>query len=444
VTQDPVVLVVVYYFPPWGGGPVFRTLKFTKYLDRLGWRVVVLTAHPRYYEPFAYDESLLGEIEPSVSVYRTHALLPGGAVTGALAAASAQHNGGGGLKSLGIRLVRALHALLIPDDKILWLPFAVARALRVILGQRVHVLFVSAPPHSSALVALALSTVAKRPFVVDFRDDWGGNPLYQRAHRLRSWLEQRLENLVLDRAAAVIVPTPESARRLRTRRNSVRNRVHVIPNGVDLEDVERAVARTRPGMQSSSTLSCIYAGLLNERRDISSLLHAMQRLPGAQPDAVRLQLAGFVPPAVLATIRELGLESRVELLGYLSHVDVLAAIMTADAAILLSTAAEGSATAVPSKLYEYVACGTYVLGLVDPGSTRDLIESNAWGSTCPPDDADAIQVALELLIRMKQEGRLARSDQAHGIVPTYSRRHHAEVLDALLRRVVVARSRPET
>ena len=37
------VLVIAYDYPPLGGGGVFRTLKFTKYLPRFGFKPYVLT-----------------------------------------------------------------------------------------------------------------------------------------------------------------------------------------------------------------------------------------------------------------------------------------------------------------------------------------------------------------------------------------------------------------
>ena len=37
------ILMIAYYYPPMGGGGVQRTLKFVKYLSRLGHQVHVLT-----------------------------------------------------------------------------------------------------------------------------------------------------------------------------------------------------------------------------------------------------------------------------------------------------------------------------------------------------------------------------------------------------------------
>jgi hypothetical protein len=68
------VLVIAYYFPPFGGAGVQRTLKFVKYLPEFGWQPVVLTvkeqvAHLR-------DPSLEEDIPSRTPIHRTLAVLP--------------------------------------------------------------------------------------------------------------------------------------------------------------------------------------------------------------------------------------------------------------------------------------------------------------------------------------------------------------------------------
>ena len=55
------VLVIAYNFPPMGLSGVERTLKFVKYMKQFDWEPTVITSDEGSY--FAYDESLLSEIE---------------------------------------------------------------------------------------------------------------------------------------------------------------------------------------------------------------------------------------------------------------------------------------------------------------------------------------------------------------------------------------------
>ncbi|MFM8411649.1 MAG: hypothetical protein ACKOCT_15400, partial [Alphaproteobacteria bacterium] len=63
------ILVLTFRWPPQGGGGVQRTLKFVKYLSRLGWAPVVHTVS----NPFTdlWDPGLGDEVPPGVPVYRT-------------------------------------------------------------------------------------------------------------------------------------------------------------------------------------------------------------------------------------------------------------------------------------------------------------------------------------------------------------------------------------
>lgn len=438
------VLVVVYYFPPWGGGPVLRTLKTTKYLARFGWRVRIVTARSEYYEPLSHDPSLERDIEQPTRVLRTHSLQPRGRTARALVSqvSGARAEAPDLLLRILLTVARRLHGLLVPDDKILWALPAIVSALRWVTGTRVDVVYVSAPPHSSLLVALALSLLLRRPLVVDIRDDWIGNPLYGRASRARVAVEQRMEAAVMKRANAAIVPTEASRTALVSRYPALHGRVHVVSNGFDHEDIEqvRESLTAAPGVEVP-TLTCVYAGLLNARRDILPLLRAIRAVHARGQGKIRLTLAGFVPAATLAVVRELGLERDVDAVGYLAHAQILALLLRADVAVVISTAAEGAATAVPSKVYEYVACGAHVLGLVDPGATADLLARNGWGTLCPPDDVHAIRDRLEDLLARKQRGHIRLNADPRALQP-YTRRGQAEIVDVVLRSVSGSHARP--
>ncbi len=431
------LLTIVYYFPPWGGGPVLRTLKFVKYLSRMGWHIRVLTVRPEYYEPISYDSSLLSQIEPPTQLVRTASLQPRGRISAALVGqAIGSTVASSGLAKAVMPIARMVHGLLIPDDKVLWIPHAFTRGLRLITEHRPDAVFVSAPPHSATLLALALCMVTRTPLVVDFRDDWVTNPLYDRGLVVRRRLEAAMEAAVVRRAEAVILPTLPALISLRARYALSSSRFHLVPNGFDEEDVGNArLVKPLPGSDGGHGLRCIYAGLLNERRDLSTLLQAMQRIESRTPGAITLSLAGFVPESVVRTINDLGLQERVERLGYLSHVDVLRHILSADVALLVSTAAEGAQTAIPSKLYEYVACGTHVLGLVDAGATADMVRENRWGTICEPSDVGTIEQTLLALLRRKQIGTL-RPDVDRRDIEAYTRRGQAEKLNEILRGIL--------
>jgi len=77
----PRILIITYYFPPWGMGGVQRVLKFAKYLPEYGWDVTIIAPQPSSYHH--RDSTLLDGLPASVHVERidyvtsTMAMVPG-------------------------------------------------------------------------------------------------------------------------------------------------------------------------------------------------------------------------------------------------------------------------------------------------------------------------------------------------------------------------------
>ncbi len=64
------ILVIAYYFPPLGGVPVQRTLRFIKYLPEYEWNPVVLTVREGYDHFHPNDPSLLRKIPNGMMIIR--------------------------------------------------------------------------------------------------------------------------------------------------------------------------------------------------------------------------------------------------------------------------------------------------------------------------------------------------------------------------------------
>jgi len=131
-------------------------------------------------------------------------------------------------------------------------------------------------------------------------------------------------------------------------------------NGVDLErfqPIDRAAARTALGLDGFTLLS---VGLLDPRKAHDLIIRALPALPD-----VKLLIAGIGPEKKnLETLaRELGVSSRVTLLGAVPQTELKTYYNAADALVLASSR-EGWANV----LLEAMACGTPV------------VASNVWGT----------------------------------------------------------------
>ena len=131
------VLFIAYLFPPAGGGGVQRSSKFVKYLPKFGWQPLVLTVKEPY--DFYSDDTLIKDLGDDVKVYRTFSIEPMRWVRKILKKGSqkkieqkkeSRHTHNKSLKP-GF-LVKLKTYILVPDNEILWLPFAVLKGMRII------------------------------------------------------------------------------------------------------------------------------------------------------------------------------------------------------------------------------------------------------------------------------------------------------------------------
>ncbi len=65
------VLMMTYYFPPYGIVGGYRPFRFAKFLPEYGWRPIVLTTHGDDPLKRHLDDRLLQQLPPEVIVQRT-------------------------------------------------------------------------------------------------------------------------------------------------------------------------------------------------------------------------------------------------------------------------------------------------------------------------------------------------------------------------------------
>lgn len=196
------VLMIAYAFPPFlPVGHSIRVIKFIKYLPALGWLPVILTIDDQEeYEPTRKvgSETLLSEIHPQVKIYRTKI----GEPTLKYLEKEKQFGQRNRLAApimnfLGKARSWCYRNLLLPDRQVSWLPFALKSGRKIIKSEGIDVIFATCPPYSATLIGACLKKMTGKPLILDFRDDWIGNPQYSSMPRITRMLERRLESWVV-------------------------------------------------------------------------------------------------------------------------------------------------------------------------------------------------------------------------------------------------------
>ncbi|MBS1868512.1 MAG: glycosyltransferase [Actinobacteria bacterium] len=284
-------------------------------------------------------------------------------------------------------------------------------------------LLATGPPMVALLAArlAAGSGAGAPPLVVELRDLWAGSPAFDRGGPLLG----ALERWAFARARAVVACTPEAADDLRARHPHAAERVVVVPNGFEPELLARRPAPRPP----ADPLTLLHSGTISPDRPLGPLLTALAR--AELRDRVRLVLHGHLAPAAQAELAAADGRVAVELLPPSPWAQAVERIAAADAALVTQARGAGDATAVASKVYEYLALGRPVLALTDGGATEALLRRLGADALCARlDDPDGIARALARLTA----GELPAPLPPEALAP-YDRAQIAAQVAALLDRV---------
>lgn len=474
--------MLAYRWPPQGGGGVQRTLKFVKYLHRLGWRPVVHTVanpHARF-----RDESLLAEVPPGVPVYRTPTFEIESARAGLVRlggrlrgwrGGGAQGGGGAGKRERGgavasedrpagddglglgereARLERGgrlacledlvWSRLLVPDPQIAWFPGALLRSLAIARRHRPDVLYSSAPPQSVNVLALAVQRRLGLPWVADLRDPWTAgihrNQWYpdnpRRAARERAW-----ERAVFERAHGVLVTTDL------TRDDFMAaypwcppERISVITNGFDPEDF--AHLSSTPRFLEPGLFHLTHPGNVESMCDMVPFFSAVRDIVAASPADWAVLRVTFIGtrklPRYEQFIAEHGLADVIRFRPYVPHADALQYMSESQVLLIFLTPVHAfGGVKVAGKTFEYFQLRKPVLALSVPGVTSRMLESAGLGVTLDPGDVPGIRAAIERrLAEFRAGGVRVRPDEAY--IAGFDRSRQAETLARVLESAVAA------
>ena len=422
------MLMIINFFPPAGGGGVYRPLSFVKHFSRLAWEVTVVTPQPG--EFWISDPDLEAQVPEGVRVVRTPSLsgsrLLGGVRRGKGTGASRRSS-----RSFGL-LRRAGELFLVPDTYRGWIPFAARAAEELCRRERFDVLYSTSPPDSSHLAALAIARRFGLPWVVDFRDPWINLYLRTPPTPVHGAVQRRLERSVVTSAAVVLATTVSEEERLR--RAYPQSRIIRLPNGYEEDDFLGLENEFPP----EAPFTVTHAGMLTLGRSAQPFLEGLVALKARAPEKVadmRVSFIGARESANEESLRRLGLGDTVSFEDNLPHGAVVTRERRSHVLLLIKHDDERYRGLVPGKLYEYIGARRPILGVVSEGEAADIIRELDRGEWARIDDPASIAIALE---RMYDRYRSGELEWRYSLEPVsrYTRRFEAEALEAHLRRMV--------
>jgi len=271
----------------------------------------------------------------------------------------------------------------------------------------------SSTPLTVAIPALVARRMCGVPFLFEIRDPWPELPRALSAATGRVpgpvlGAMGRLADAACRRAAAVVALT-EGMAETALARGADPARVHVLPQGADLELFGPHVIPWRPDCVAPGEVLAVYAGAHGVANGLDQLLDAAALLQGT---GVKLLLVGegACKPALMARAARESLP--VAFLDPMPKPRLAALLAGADAGLLcLADVPEFGECSAPNKLVEGLAAGLPMVANV-PGRAARLLTEGSCGFAVPPADARALAGALLKLAQGPQRraamGRAAR------------------------------------
>jgi glycosyltransferase involved in cell wall biosynthesis len=404
------LLLISCYFPPAGGIGVQRALSLARYLPQNGFRLFVLTSRPSV--P-TIDTELLNLIPDDVQVHRTWSFEPPFHLRKRLwsrvnSAAATPSPSNGIAASAKVVLTRKVKQFVCPDPQVLWYPFAIRRATKLIRDQGIQTVLVTAPPFSSFLIANEL----KRRFphlrtIADIRDEWLTYFAKEFAYRDDKYVAARaaqIERATVESCDRVVSVTAASLNAIRSRYpGQPSHKFVLIPNGYDPEAFSEF--RARPHQTGKLVVS--YTGTVYKPSSPKTYLDALEGLPQIRSD-FQTRFVGRIAEEFDRSIFD-HRQSSVRFFDFIPHSDAVRFMEESDV-LLLPWADRLN---IPGKVFEYLMTGKPILALTYPDSElARVIKETASGWCVNPEDVIAIQRALTEIHALKGKYPLARNWEA--------------------------------
>ncbi|MBF6591905.1 MAG: glycosyltransferase family 4 protein [Ktedonobacterales bacterium] len=383
------VLFLTPYYPPEVGAPQNRISETALRLVRVGHKVTVLTTLPNYPSGIVPPEYRKGqrrlESIDGVTVVRTW---------------SAISPNKGFLRRILSQLSFGLLAHRLGK-----------KALKQ--NGRPDIIIVESPPLFDAFGGRALSRRYRAPYIFCVADIWPESAVQLGAlrNKLLIWLAERLEWSAYQRSGAVWAVTAGIRQELIDRGLSP-EKVFLLPNGVDTQrfhPMPHAEARAVIGWDSRFTV--VYAGTMGLAHGLTTLLAAADHLREREDIRFVLIGEGAAKADLIAEAHQRALPN-VTFLSAQPHQRMPLIINSADACLASLKNVPLFQGALPSKMYEAMACARPILLAVN-GEAQKVIEQEAGAALhVEPENAEALAQGIltlcehpELAQRLGANGR---------------------------------------
>ena len=301
-------------------------------------------------------------------------------------------------------------------------------------AERPDVLIASSPPFLPHVSGAVLARYWSVPLILEIRDLW---PDYlvqmgvlkgQRAQRALFGLERWL----LRQAAHVVVVT-ESFRERIVEKGVPRQKITVIPNGVD-------ISRYVPNENTSPTQFRVgYIGTFGRGQGLLAVVESARLLADRAPD-IHFTLVGDGPEReILKEAIHRQRMTNIEISPPIPREQTVAFYNSCNVCLVPLAPIPIFQETIPSKIFEVMACGRPLIASLS-GEAAEIVHRCNGGIVTPPGNGVALASAIETMRGLSVAEREAMGHRAREFVSThYDRRQLADQYLDLLRAITIPR-----
>ncbi len=188
------------------------------------------------------------------------------------------------------------------------------------------------------------------------------------------------------------------------------NRISVITNGYDPEDFTPEQSERRP-----ADFTITYTGSMSGNYEPGVFFSSIKAMINEKPhQAINLRLIGVFSSSIIEMINVYGLQSHVEIIPPVSHVEAIEKMKSSDALLLVIPRYRDDQLILTGKLFEYLAAGKPII-CIGPkhGDAASVIEECQAGKTFERDQEIALKgYILDLIHNRGAERPQGQLDKA--------------------------------
>lgn len=315
-----------------------------------------------------------------------------------------------------------------------YLAFSLHSSAWVLLNRKkFDVIITSSPPIFVTAAGLCSKLVFNKPWIVDVRDLWIDASIslgFIKKGGLYEKVSREFERLFYERADLISVTTLESVKRILQQYPELnRDKFVLISNGVDVEKFTCKPEEKRRQI--------IYTGNIGHAQDLEKVILAMKEISKKHDVSLVIVGDGDLKEQLMKTARDNGLDSCVVFKNLVPRDEVPKIISESCVGVAPLKAIDTLEYAIPTKVFEYMACGIPFVGC-SRGEIANIADNSGAGIIARND----VQAIADALCHLLDNPGLAEEMGIKGrryVKEHYDRKNIAKVLRDMVVALVESR-----